>query len=94
VPKEGVGRQMSAVPAKRIESVAAAELVAKTVEIPASVPPSVQSIQSSVPAAVASPEFILSAGLEPSQSWLAANKYVVGVLLVIAAAVAAVFLLR
>jgi hypothetical protein len=36
----------------------------------------------------------LSAGLRPSQSWLATNKYVVGVLLVIAAAIAAVFLLR
>jgi hypothetical protein len=36
----------------------------------------------------------LSAGLEPSQSWLAANKYIVGVLLVVATAVAAVFLLR
>ncbi len=43
----------------------------------------------------APPEFVLSAGLEPSQSWLAANKYVVGVLLlVVAAAAAAFFLLR
>jgi GAF domain-containing protein len=97
--KEGAGGQMSAAPvAKRIERVATAELVAKTLEIPASVPAStplsVQSVLSSVPAAVASPEFVLSAGLRPSQSWLATNKYVVGVLLVIAAAIAAVFLLR
>lgn len=40
------------------------------------------------------PELVLSAGLEPSQSWLARNKYIVGVLLAVAAAVTAVFLLR
>ena len=44
-------------------------------------------------ARVAPPEFVLSAGLEPSQSWLSANKYILGVLLFVAA-VAAVFLLR
>jgi GAF domain-containing protein len=41
-----------------------------------------------------SAEFVLSAGLEPSQSWLAANKYIVGVLLLVAAAATAFFLLR
>ena len=41
-----------------------------------------------------SPEFVLSAGLKPSQSWLSANKYVIGVLLVVGGVVAAVFLLR
>jgi len=41
----------------------------------------------------AAPEFILSAGLPPSQSWLAANKYVVGVILLVAAAAAAAFFL-
>jgi GAF domain-containing protein len=93
--KEGAGRQMGAAPvAKRIECETEAEPAAQAVDIPRTVPASVQSIQSSVSAAVASPEFVLSAGLEPSQSWLAANKYVVGVLLVIAAAIAAVFLLR
>ena len=40
------------------------------------------------------PELVLSAGLAPSQSWFAANKYIVGALLVVAAVVAAVFLLR
>ncbi len=95
--KEGANQPISGAPAKRIESAAATELVAETLEIPASVPASplsVQPVLSSVPAVVASPKFVLSAGLEPSQSWLAANKYVVGVLLVIAAAVAAAFLLR
>jgi GAF domain len=38
--------------------------------------------------------FVLSAGLEPSQSWIARNKYVLGVLLVISVAAVAVFLLR
>lgn len=41
-----------------------------------------------------SPEFVLSAGLEPSQSWLARNKYIVGVLLAVGAAAAGFFLLR
>ena len=41
-----------------------------------------------------SPEFILSSGLEPSQSWLAANRYVLGVVLVIGLVVVAVFVLR
>ena len=41
----------------------------------------------------ASPTLVLSAALPPSQSWLARNKYVLGVLLAIAAA-AAVFFLR
>jgi GAF domain-containing protein len=41
-----------------------------------------------------SPEFVLSAGLEPSQSWISENKYIVGVLLVVAAVVAVVFFLR
>jgi hypothetical protein len=38
---------------------------------------------------MASTDFVLSAGLEPSQSWLATNKYIVLVIVVIAAAVAA-----
>ena len=39
-------------------------------------------------------ELVLSAGLEPSKSWLARNKYMVGIVLVVAAAVTAIFLLR
>jgi hypothetical protein len=45
--------------------------------------------QSPIPA----PDFVLSAGLEPSQSWLVANKYIVGVILLVAAAAAAAFFL-
>jgi len=41
-----------------------------------------------------SPGFVLSAGLEPSQSWLSANKYIVGAILVVAATVVAIVLLR
>ena len=40
------------------------------------------------------PEFVLSAGVAPSQSWLSANKYTLLVLLVIAAVATAVFYLR
>jgi GAF domain-containing protein len=54
----------------------------------ASAHPSVQPLE------VPSRDFVLSAGLQPSQSWLAANKYVIGVLLVVAVAVAAFVLLR
>ena len=40
------------------------------------------------------PEMVLSAADEPSQSWLARNKYIVGVVLAVAVAVTAVLLLR
>jgi hypothetical protein len=43
---------------------------------------------------VPSRDFVLSAGLDSSQSWLAANKYVIGVLLVVAVAVVAFVFLR
>jgi GAF domain-containing protein len=49
---------------------------------------------SSQPSRAAAPEFVLSAGLESPQSWLATHKYILGVLLVVGGAVAAVFLLR
>lgn len=42
----------------------------------------------------ASPGFVLSAGLEPSPSWLASHKYMVGVLVAVAVAVGAFFLMR
>ena len=46
------------------------------------------------PAKVSSETPIFSAGLAPSQSWLARNKYVLGVLLVVAAGIAGVIFLR
>jgi len=45
-------------------------------------------------AATSSPEFVLSAGLEPSQSWLSRNKYIIAVLLLVAAAVGVALLLH
>ena len=59
----------------------------KTVSQPSAQP-------SAQPLEVPSRDFVLSAGLVPSQSWLAANKYVIGVLLVVAVAVAAFVFLR
>lgn len=58
--------------------------------------PSVQrvSASSAQTSEFPSPGFVLSAGLRPSQSWLSRNKYVIGVLLVVAVAVAAFLLLR
>jgi hypothetical protein len=41
-----------------------------------------------------SPEFVLSAGLQPSQSWFSANKYVLIALVVVGLATAAFFVLR
>jgi hypothetical protein len=46
------------------------------------------------PAQAAPQEVTFGAGLEPSQSWFAANKYILGALLVVAATVAALVLLR
>lgn len=43
---------------------------------------------------VSSPGFVLSAGMAPSQSWLARNKYILGVLLVVVAGAAVVWLMR
>lgn len=55
-------------------------------------------VEQAVPEAVAAnsslPEFVLSAGLEPSQSWLARNKYVITVILLAAAVVAGFVFLR
>ncbi len=41
-----------------------------------------------------SPAFTLSAGLQPSQSWFSANKYILGAILAFAATLAAILLLR
>jgi len=40
------------------------------------------------------PELVLSAGLQPSQSWISANKYILGALLVVAGIVSGILLLR
>lgn len=40
------------------------------------------------------PELVLTAAMKPSQSWLSANKYIVGALLLVAATVAAILVLR
>jgi uncharacterized Zn finger protein (UPF0148 family) len=72
-------------------AVRAAEKESKTT-LPADSRPTVPNTVAA--AEVASPEFVLSAGMEFSQSWLAANKYIVGVLLMVIVAIAAIFLLR
>jgi GAF domain-containing protein len=43
---------------------------------------------------IPSPEFVLSAGLAPSQSWLSRNKYILGTLVLAGVVVVAIFLLR
>lgn len=61
-----------------------------------SAPVSKPAPEASVPKPVEapSPEFVLSAGLEPSQSWFSRNKYVIVVLFLVAAAATAVYLLH
>jgi hypothetical protein len=49
---------------------------------------------SSASATSSSPELVLSAAMEPSQSWLSSHKYVIGVLLLIACVAAAFYFLR
>jgi hypothetical protein len=43
---------------------------------------------------VSAPEFVLSSGLEPSQSWFSANKYILMAVLVVGLVLVAVFVLR
>jgi len=79
------------------ERAIASEVTSKTVEskelataapVPAPLPPVTEAEHSPTPT------LILTAGLEPSQPWLARNKYVVGTLLLVAGGVAAILLLR
>lgn len=76
-----------------------APAVAPAVSIPPAEPPKIAVAPTLEPAKVeradvAPPAFVLSAGLEPSQSWLSRNKYVLGAIVLIAAVVAAVLILR
>ncbi len=82
--------------AHSVEAVAAAPAgnESKIEEGQGSNAPKPETAEATQTAEIPSPEFVLSAGLEPSQSWLAANKYVVGAVLVVAVAVTVVFLLR
>jgi hypothetical protein len=43
---------------------------------------------------IAAPSFVLSGGLESSPSWISANKYVIGVLVLVVAVIAAFVLVR
>ena len=66
-----------------VQSVATAELAAGETAHP----------PEQVAVELPSPDVVFSAGIEPSQSWLATNKYIIGALLV-AAAITVVFLMR
>jgi hypothetical protein len=83
------------VPAQR-----AADTVSKVAMIPPAPDPfPVEEIAAPVPggeiaAPAEAPQLVLSAGLEPSRSWLSANKYIILALLVIGAGAAAFLLLR
>jgi GAF domain-containing protein len=69
--------------------------VAPAVSTPATPPvPEAAPVPTTSAVETSAPAFVLSAGLEPSQSWLSRNKYVVGAIVLVAAAVAGIFLLR
>jgi hypothetical protein len=53
-----------------------------------------QTATAPVSSSVASPELVFSAAVEPSQSWLARNKYVLGAMALVAATVVAILALR
>ena len=78
------------VPAAAVESahVSSPAVLTPTAAVQATASAPESSLQTS------SSEFVLSAGLEPSQSWLGRNKYIFVALLVVAAGVAAVVFLR
>jgi hypothetical protein len=97
----GLGMTAGAVavsPAKKSNEVAQPTVAA--VQAPARSPALSPAPSAAIPEPVnpaiqpAKTEFVLSAGLEPSQSWLSANKYIIGVLLLIGGGAAAIFLLR
>lgn len=69
--------------------------VAPAVSTPATPPvPEAASVPTTSAVETSAPVFVLSAGLEPSQSWLSRNKYMVGAIVLVAAAVAGILLLR
>jgi hypothetical protein len=57
-------------------------------------PPPMEIPQAAEAKSTKAPEFVLSSGLEPSQSWFSRNKFILGAIVVVAAAVVAVLMLR
>ena len=90
-PAAVTGSAVAASPAVKESKASAAQPVPVP---PLSSTPAVEKAAQPAEPALAVPEFVLSAGLAPSQSWLARNKYILGVLLAVGIAVVAVFLLR
>ena len=89
--RQGAAMAPSAIP-KPVRAVAAA--AAAPALAPLAPEPKKEAVVAAPAAPVAVPEFVLSAGLAPSQGWFARNKFVVGAIVVVAAAVVAVLFLR
>lgn len=87
-----VVRAASPVVAKESKEVVAAAAPAPAPSTPAL--PETASVATTRAVETSAPTFVLSAGLEPSQSWLARNKYIFGAIVLIAATVAGILLLR
>jgi GAF domain len=85
----------AAAPAAAASSIAIAPKVEESE--PDAKPVAAAPVSASFPETAVAPaaaEFVLSAGLAPSQSWIARNKYIVVALVVVGAVVAGIFLLR
>jgi hypothetical protein len=86
--------------ARTLQKQAPETQVAQVQAAPVQASPQTSSIQATksdstvVTTQTASPTLVFSAAMEPSQSWLARNKYVLGALLVVAGSIAAILLLR
>jgi GAF domain-containing protein len=73
------------------------DLATQPASAPGAVSPSVPALATAPAvewAEAAPPDFVLSAGLEPSQSWFSRNKYIFGAIVLIAATVAGILWLR
>ena len=82
-------RKAEAPKADTRQAAAPQKVQAATTTIPA---PVKTEIRPATPVSASVP--IFGAGLEPSQSWFSRNKYVLGAMLAVAGAVAAILLLR
>jgi GAF domain-containing protein len=96
---ESRGEQSGDVQSNAVTKSAATKVdAAKVIEAPApTIAPAIDMPSASESPASANPptpDFAFSVGREPSQSWLSANKYILGVILVAAVAIAAFVFLR
>lgn len=94
LPPSGIPKPLRAFAAAPSGAAAAPAASANSPSEPAKREMSVAKSLDAKAQSVAAPAFVLSAGLQPSQSWISRNKYILGAIVVVAAAVAAILFLR